>query len=133
GGDHHGVDAVHDAFIVRCSTIGVELGEPAGRDDPVAHARTVPAFGGQALDGHAPGDPHAATVGQVRQDAQPDLRAGQLGQAIGHRLGVGVDQVGTHRVAHVDVQVHRHHAGAGRALRLEDVHLEAATAAPARP
>ncbi len=68
---------------------------------------------------------HAAPVAQVRQDAQADLAAGELGDAIGHGLGHGVHQVGAHRVAAVDQEVHDEHAVA------EVAHLEPARTAAA--
>ena len=37
GGDDHGVDAVHDALVVRGGAVGIELGEARRGDDAVAH------------------------------------------------------------------------------------------------
>src|SRR5581483_7348372 len=53
GGDGDGVDAVHDALVVRRRAVRIELGEARRRDDAVAHARAVELAVGQKLDGNA--------------------------------------------------------------------------------
>ena len=60
---------------------------------------------------------------------RPTRPRGELGEALGDRLGDGVDEVRAHRVAAVDDDVHDDHA-IGR--RAEHAHLDAARAAAAR-
>ena len=92
---------------------------------PSRTASPLVAVARERLDRDRAAHAHAALVAQVRQDAQAHVPPRELGEAIGHGLGDGVDEVRAHRVAAVDEEVHDHHAVA------EIAHLEAARAAAA--
>ena len=70
--------------------------------------------GGEHVGRHAAANADATPVAEVRQDAQPDAcRLASVGEAIGHGLGDGVDEVRAHRVAAVDEDVHDDHRVVG--------------------
>ena len=77
GGDHHRVDAVHDALVVRGGAVGVGGGECPGGDDPIPHL-----FAAEICQKPAwkPGcvhlRPRQAFIGQVGEDAQEHPPAG---------------------------------------------------------
>ncbi len=122
GGDQHGVDAGHDARVVGGGAVGVELGEPRRRGDRGADLRVG------LVDRARRGD--GATVGQVRQDAQPGAAAGELRDAIRERFAQRVDEVRAHRVAHVDMEVCDEHAAVDAVAR-DDAGIETDRAAAA--
>ena len=118
---HDGVDAVEDALVVGGRAVGIELGEARRVDDARDDLVPIHVVGGQHRGGDAAGHANAALVAEVGEDAQADLGVGDLGEAIGHRLGDGVDQVRPHRVAAVDEHVDDDHPVLGAA---EDARLD---------
>jgi len=63
----------------------------ARRDDAVAHGFARVSVGGEAARRHAAAHAHAATVGQVRQDAQPHVGVGEKDHlVVAHLLSVEI-------------------------------------------
>jgi hypothetical protein len=69
GGDHHGIDTVHDALVVGRSAVGIDDRKRTGLDDAAGDPLAIIFLGLQRLRRHAPGAGDAQ-IGIVRQNAQ---------------------------------------------------------------
>ncbi len=125
GGEHHGVDAVRDPLVVGDGAVRIELGEARGVDDAARRSGPRGVVAAEVGDRDARRHPRHAAVAEVREDAQAELAARELGHAIAERLGDGVEQVGAHGVAAV-----HEHVGHEEALA-EIAHGDVARPAPA--
>ena len=123
-GNHHRVDAVHNALVVGRGAVGVGGGKSPGRDDAVAHLLAAETAEGQGFHRHGAAGAGYAAVGQVGKDAQMHPPAGEGFQPGGKALARGVDRVGAHRVAHVVNQMHHQEVAQGRVA--EDAHFQVA-------
>ncbi len=113
GRDHHRVDAVHNALVVRRRPVGVGGSEgPRLKYSLRDLLARVPVERQRVLRDRdlGAGQP---PVGQVRQDAQPDAPARDFGDWPGEVFTRGVDHVRAHRVTHVVNQVHDQHRPGG--------------------
>jgi hypothetical protein len=69
-----------------------------------------------------------ASQGQIAEDAQTNAAASELDNPRGNRFGDRIDDVGAHRVADIDVEVHDQHA----VVFVEDADVEIAATPAAR-
>ena len=125
-GDGDRVDAVHHALVVGRGAVGIRLRE-AARLRRCPRAMSSPGISKSASSGtgNAAGRARQPAVGQVGEDAQVDLAAGDLLDQRGHALGHGVDQVRAHRLLGVDEHVDDQQRLAARALgRRQHAHLD---------
>ena len=109
GRESDGVDAVHDALVVGRRSVGVDGRELAGDDDAVAHLLAVVAVVAEVLDRDLHLGSHQRAIGQIRQNPEEDLAAGDTLDERSDAFAHGVDQIGAHGVAGVDQKVDHHH------------------------
>ena len=76
GGDGHSIDPVHDALVVGGGSVGVHQGKVAGQHDAVPHLFAAVVLALQVLHGNADAGLGDGPIGQVGEDAQEDLAAG---------------------------------------------------------
>ena len=130
--DGDGIDAVHDAFVVRGGAIRIDGRELGGDDDAVARllaaCSRLPA---SCSTGILQLRAHERAVGEVRQDAQEHLAARDRLDERRDALAHAVDEIRAHRVARVDEQVHDEHLLGARRQRMDE-QLDVAGAAAAR-
>jgi hypothetical protein len=129
GRDHHRVEPVHQALVVRGGAVRIALREARRAHDAVADFLAAEAVARERAGRDAALDAHAALVAEVGENAQPQGAAAQLEQARRDAFGHGVDQVRAHRVAAVYEQVHHQHAVAEIAW-LQPAHAAAALDQP---
>src|SRR5690606_23035384 len=127
-GDDDGIDAVHDAFVVRGSAIRIHGGEGIGIYDAVYDVVAAVVLCLQGLRGDLHAGSGQAQIGQVGQNAQAHAATCYLFDGPGHGFSHGVDGIGAHGVAHVHDQVGNDH-GPARGVG-EYVHFDIAAAAP---
>ena len=136
GGDRHRVDAVHDR---PCCGWPPGTDRPGRTGSPGRCPRRSASPGqvevGQQRHRNAAAGPRQPPVGEVGEDAQVHLAAGDLLDERGDALGDGVDEVRAHRVLGVDQQVHDEQRLAPRPLgRGQHAHLDVLRARrPAAP
>ena len=125
GRHHDGVDAVHDALVVRRGAVRIELGEAGRVDDAVDDRRSASRLRASFAEDGGPSGARelAAYIGEIRRrwarhrtrtrrrsQRFERMRRPSLPPAIAaraaDRLGDGVDEVRAHRVAAVDEDVH---------------------------
>src|SRR5690606_9009346 len=107
-----GVDAVHDAFVVRSGAVRVNRCEFVGVDNAVNDVNPTVFAGLQQFGRQPQMRARQSQVGKIGQNAQSDAAAGNLLHASGHGFGHGVDGVGAHGVADIDNQVDDDHGAA---------------------
>ena len=125
----HGVDAVHDALVVRGGAVRIELGEARRVDDAV----DAPPRRSSSSVASAAAGTRQRTRTQRRSQRLDRMRSPTLAAARAPRggrdgLGDGVHEVRAHGVAAVDEHVHDDHRSAAAGAS----HLELARAAAAR-
>ncbi len=127
GRDHDGVDAVHDALVVRGRAVRIELREARRVDDAVDDVRRRSMASVARTEA---GTRHVTRTQRwsqrferMRSPTRPPAMAARRSAT---RLGDGVDEVGPHRVVAVDDDVDDEDVGR------EDPRLDLARAATAR-
>ena len=121
GGQHHGADAVHDAFVMRRGTIRIGLGKLIGADDAVTHARAA-----NFVKRPRRMSARQSPVRQIGEDAQKHLAAAPRRDVRCDLFRHGVDRIRPHRIAGIDDQMRDQHDAAEG---VENPHLEVAEAA----
>jgi hypothetical protein len=108
----NGINAIHDALVVRSGAIRIDAGEFIREDDAVTHFLARITLAGQILGRDHAARAHHGAVGEVGKNAQEDTAAGHRFHQRGNAFAHGVDQIGAHCVARVDQQVHHQHVAA---------------------
>ena len=126
-GNDQRVDPVHDAFVVCGGAVRVNHRKIVSIQNAFNHVLALERSGGQQLRGHADLGPRQTQVGEVGQNPQAHLAAGDFLHQRRDSFGHGIHGVGTHRIAHIDNQVGYQHRPA-RALG-KGMHLNIAATA----
>ena len=113
GGDGHGIDAVHDALVVGGRAVRIDQRQIVRQHDAVAHLGAGEALHGQILRRYGHLGANQRAIGEVGEDAQEDLAAGDGFHEARHAFAHAVDDVRAHGVAGVHQQVQHHHVAQG--------------------
>ena len=92
--------AVHDALVVSCGPVGIDLRELCRQENSVYHLVTSNLF---CLEDRA--SPGQAQVSKIGYDSQIHPTTCNLLDSGGQRLGHGVDCIGAHRISAVHYEV----------------------------
>ena len=109
GSQRDRVNAIHNAFVVGCSPVGINQGQIVCQDDTVAHLLTRIPLTLKVLHGNADPCFGDSSVGEVGKDAQEHLAAGDGFDQRGNTLAHGIHQIGAHGIAGVDMKMQHHH------------------------
>ena len=94
GGHDYGVNAVHDALVVRRGAVRIDGCERVGFDDALSHQFAGVRFRRQRGGRDDAACPRQPPIGQIREDAQVDPAARELLNQRRQRLACGVDHIG---------------------------------------
>ena len=124
GGQGNGINAVHDAFIMRGGAVGVHCGKGPSGNDIVTHLFTTKLVKSQVRGANRTARSRQTPVRQIGQDAQQHPSAGNAFNPGGQSLHGGIDRVRPHGIAHIINQVDHQERPDGR--RFNDAHLQVA-------
>ncbi len=114
GRDRKRIDAVHDALVVGCSPIWIDLGEIRCDDYPIAGLLAGITAPGQLADGDAAGRRHHGPIGKIRKNPQKHLAAGNRLDERRDTFAHAIDEIGAHGISRIDKKVNDQHRLAAR-------------------